>query len=377
MLSSPKSQQHATRIAFFIPGFVTAVWATIVPFAKHRTGMDEATLGVVLLCLGIGSLVAMPVAGVLAARQGCRNVMVASTLLMLAMLPLLALVATPFWLGATLLVFGAAMGAMDCTMNVQAVTVERESGRTMMSGFHAFYSIGGFVGAALMTLMLGLRLQPWFAALLAVVAMVALAAVALRHWRSDRVEQDAPTFAVPKGVVLLIGLLAFVAFLAEGAVLDWSAVFLTEVRQVDPGHAGLGYVVFSLAMTITRLLGDALVERFGRTRSIVLGGMLGGAGFLVATLTPVWQVALVGYALIGLGCANVVPALFSLTGLQRAMPESIAIPAVTTMAYAGVLAGPALIGFVAYGSSLVLALVGVAMALFAVALCAPWLRIGN
>src|SRR5690606_34517635 len=147
------AQQRATRAAFFIPGFVIATWAPIVPFAKLRAGLDDAQLGLVLLCLGLGSLVAMPLAGALAARQGCRRVMLAAALLLLVLLPLLAVVSDAWLLGGVLLLLGAAMGAMDCIMNIQAVLVEREAGRPMMSGFHAYYSIGSLAGAVVVTLM--------------------------------------------------------------------------------------------------------------------------------------------------------------------------------------------------------------------------------
>ena len=141
-----RAEQHATRAAFFIPGFATALWATLVPFAKARTGINDATLGLALLCLGAGSLLAMPLSGVLAARLGCRRVMVASSLLICLTVPGLALAGSAWKLGLVLFVFGAAVGAMDCTINVQAVIVEREARRVMMSGFHAFFSIGGFLG---------------------------------------------------------------------------------------------------------------------------------------------------------------------------------------------------------------------------------------
>lgn len=374
LTSSARAQQHATRAAFFIPGFAAAIWATLVPFAKARTGVDDATLGLVLLCLGAGSLLAMPAAGLLAARLGCRPVMAVTTALICLTLPALALTGSPWLLGAVLFVFGAGVGAMDCAMNLQAVVVEREARRAMMSGFHAYYSIGGFVGAAAMTLLLSARLAPALAAALGVGAMLAIAGLALRHWRGERIAQEGPLLAWPRGIVLFISVLAFVAFLAEGAMLDWSAVFLSDVRAVAPATAGIGYVVFALTMTVTRLFGDAVVERLGRHRAIVLGGLLGCVGFLVLTLVTPWQASLLGYVLLGLGCANIVPALFSLAGNQTRMPEGIAITAVTTLGYAGVLAGPALIGFAAHQIGLVGAFAGVAVALVLVACSVRWLR---
>lgn len=175
--------------------------------------------------------------------------------------------------------------------------------------------------------------------------------------------------------MLFIGILAFVVFLAEGTILDWSSVFLADVHQVAPSTAGVGYVAFALTMTVARLLGDAVVERLGRIRSIVVGALLASAGFLVLTLVSPWQASLAGYVLVGLGCANIVPALFSLAGNQTRMPESIAITAVTTLGYAGILAGPALIGFAAHGIGLVGALLGVAVLMVGVAVSTRWLRV--
>jgi len=369
-----RAQQHATRAAFFLPGFATAAWAPLVPFAKLRTALDEGSLGLVLLCLGAGSLLAMPIAGMLAARHGCRAVMIATLAMVIATLPLLAIAPSPWTLGLALFVFGAGVGACDCVMNMQAIMVERDSGRPMMSGFHAFYSIGGAVGAGAMTALLALHLSPWLVCLFASAVMAALLAISLPHWRTDKAPSDAPLFAVPHGVVLAIGVLCFVAFLAEGAVLDWSAVFLHEVQQVDPSRAGLGYLAFAIAMTVTRLVGDGVVARLGRHRSILIGSLIAAAGFALATFASWLPLALCGYALVGLGCANIVPALFSMAGNQKVMPESLAIPAITTLGYAGVLAGPALIGFVAQASSLVFAFSAVAVTLVCIGLAARWVR---
>jgi len=365
--SSPRAQQHATRAAFFIPGFATAAWAPMVPYAKAKAGLSDASLGAVLLCLGLGSLLAMPLAGALSGRLGCRRLMVITTALILLALPLLSLAPTPLALGAALFLFGAGVGAMDCTMNMQAVAVERDAGRAMMSGFHAFYSIGGFVGAGCMTGLLLLGTPFWTAALLSIGALLVVALLSAPHWRAQRIAHDGPMLAIPHGVVLFISVLAFIVFLAEGSMLDWSAVFLADVRQVPRDQAGAGFAVFTLAMTAMRLFGDGIVERLGRTRTIIIGGITAATGFALATLVPSFAVALVGYVMVGLGCANIVPALFSMAGQQRAMPESIAITAVTTLGYAGILAGPAAIGGLAHLTTLGIAFLCVAALLLGVA----------
>jgi MFS family permease len=166
-------------------------------------------------------------------------------------------------------------------------------------------------------------------------------------------------------VVLFIGALCFVVFLAEGAVLDWSAVFLTAVHGMQASYAGLGYAAFALTMTVGRLTGDALVARFGGRAMIVFGGLGAAAGFAV-TLLPWWPLALAGYGLVGIGCANIVPVLFTSVGRQTVMPENIAVPAITTLGYAGILAGPAAIGGVARLSSLPVAFALLAVLLLAV-----------
>ena len=374
MPTTPRLEQHAIRAAFFMPGFAIAAWAPLVPFAKARAGLDEAMLGIVLLCLGAGSLVAMPLAGALAARQGCRRVMVAAMLAASLALPALAVAPGAVGLGLALFVFGAAIGAMDCTMNLQAVAVERESGRALMSGFHAFYSIGGFAGAAAMTALLSAGAAPLSACVAAVAVVLALVAAACRHWRAEEVDSDVPAFAWPRGSVLLIGAVCFVMFLAEGAMLDWGAVFLDQAKDMDPARAGVGYVAFSLAMTVARLSGDRVVQAIGPLRAVVAGALVAFAGFALIVLAPGAWPALGGFVLVGIGCANIVPVMFSAAGRQAAMPESLAVPAISTLGYAGVLAGPALVGFVAHGTSLQFAFWCLGAAVLGVAVATRWLR---
>ena len=345
-------EQMSTRVAFFIAGLGIAAWAPLVPYAKARAGLGEGTLGVLLLCLGVGSILAMPLAGMLAARFGCRRVTAGGTLLICAALPLLATVSTVPALIATLFMFGAGLGTVDSTVNLQAVIVERASGKNMMSGFHGMFSLGGIVGAAGVSGLLGLGMSP-LGAMWVVIAVLVLALLkAAPHLLPYGSESTGPAFAVPHGIVLFIGGMCFIVFLAEGAALDWSAVFLAQERGIDTAYAGLGYAAFALTMTAGRLTGDRIVRRLGATRVIVFGGLTAAAGLALATFAPAWQAALVGYALLGAGCSNIVPVLYTAVGKQTVMPEHIAVPAITTLGYAGILAGPAVIGFIAHGSSL-------------------------
>lgn len=368
-------EQMSTRIAFFIAGFGIAAWAPLVPYAKARAQLNEGTLGLLLLCLGVGSIIAMPMAGALASRFGCRRVLSAGTLLLCVALPMLATVSSIPLLMAGLFLFGAGLGTVDSTVNLQAVIVERASGKTMMSGFHGLFSLGGIVGAAGVSALLGLGLSPLSATLVVIVITLGALLKAAPHLLPYGSESSGPAFAIPHGVVLFIGCLCFIVFLAEGAVLDWSAVFLSDERGLDEAYAGLGYAAFALTMTLGRLTGDAIVRRLGAKRVIVIGGLLATAGMLLATLLPAWETALLGYALVGAGCSNIVPVLYTAVGKQTVMPEHIAVPAITTLGYAGILAGPALIGFIAHGSSLSVAFVLIAVLLLAVAISGKILRV--
>jgi len=351
-----------------------AAWAPLVPFAKERLGIQEAALGTLLLCLGAGSIVTMPLAGILTSRLGCRRVLILSVLLICLTLPMLAQVSSVFWLGLVLFFFGGGMGALDCTMNIQAIILERARGQTMMSGFHGLYSVGGVVGAGGVSGLLSLGMTPWSATLTVAAAIAVLLALSAPYYLPYGGRSSGPAFALAKGVVLFIGVLCFILFLTEGAVLDWSAVFLTDVRGMSPVHAGLGYAAFAATMTLGRLTGDRFVRRVGSKTTVIGGSLLAAAGLALATLIPSWPVALLGYALVGIGCSNIVPVMFSLAGKQNEMPESIAVPAITTMGYAGVLLGPAFIGFVAHATNLAIALLILAALLLGVAASARMLK---
>ena len=346
-----------------------------MPFAQARAGLGAGTLGLLLLCLGAGSIFAMPLAGALAARLGCRRIVVAASALVCLTLPLLATVSSSAALAAALFLFGAGVGSVDCVVNIHAVIVERASGRALMSGFHGLFSLGGILGAGGASALLAAGASP-LAATLCVVAGITLALL----WAAPRLlpyggEPGGPPFALPRGVVLFIGVLCFIVFLTEGSALDWSAVFLTSARGAGASQAGLGYVAFATTMTAGRLLGDAIVRRLGGARVITLGGLCAACGLALAILVPVWQAGVLGYALVGVGCANIVPVLYSAIGRQTVMAEAVAVPAVTTLGYAGILVGPAAIGFVAGATSLSVALLGLALLLLGVAASGARLRV--
>ncbi|MFZ6723727.1 MFS transporter [Undibacterium sp. Ji49W] len=362
-------QRLSTRLAFLAAGLVVSAWAPLVPYAKARLGLDEAALGLLLLCLGGGSLLAMPMTGMLSARFGCRAVVLCAGTLTCLILPCLALVDSPLLFGLTLFAFGAAVGTLDVAMNIQAVIVEKVSGDALMSGFHGMFSAGGFLGAGSMALLLWMDMGTLVSSIclsLLVALMLGIASPYLLR-EPDASDRDGPHFVVPHGAVILIGVLCFIVFLAEGALLDWSALLLTAGRGLDAGQGGIGYAAFSVAMTTGRLTGDRVVKRFGGKLVMLAGGVCAAIGFFAAVLATSPILAIAGFVLVGIGASNIVPILFSAAGKQDAMPASLAIGAITTIGYAGVLAGPALIGFIAHAISLNTAFAGLGAAMLLVA----------
>lgn len=350
-MQTDSGHRLSTRLAFLVAGFVMAAWAPLVPFAKANTGVDEAQLGLLLLCLGIGSLIAMPVTGIVSARSGARPMIILGGIGLIATLPALTLLTSPIGLGAALLVFGASLGTIDVAMNIHAVEVEKRGDRPLMSGFHAMFSIGGFAGAGGMTLALSLGLAPLPAAGLASLLAAAALALAAPRLLTARAGEK-PRFALPRGIVLLIALLTAITFLVEGAILDWSALLLLDRGLATAEQGGLAYMLFSVAMTAGRLTGDRIVAALGPLRILVVGGCLTIAGIALVLLPQTQVLALAGFVLIGIGASNIVPVLFSLAGRQKVIDPGLAVAAVTTTGYAGILAGPALIGFAAHLTSL-------------------------
>lgn len=353
---------RATRLIFLVSGIGMAAWAPMVPYAKARLGLDDASLGLILLAFGGGSMVAMPLVGLLTHRFGSRRVIGVGGLMLCLALPLLAVASSAVALAAILLYFGVALGAVDVAMNAHAVEVERRAGCPLMSGFHGLFSIGGLSGALGMSLMLALGMSLIAAA---VVVSLLLAIVVLTQWpclinEVDDAGERATAFAMPRDIVLVLGLLCFISFLAEGAMLDWSAVFLRDFRGFAAASAGIGYAGFSVAMALVRLTGDRTVARFGPVLTVRLGACTAAAGFLLASMVTWPPAVLVGFVLVGLGAANIVPVMFGAAGRLPGTSPGISIATVTMLGYAGLLSGPALIGFLAHASSLPVALAAVA-----------------
>jgi predicted MFS family arabinose efflux permease len=286
---------------------------------------------------------------------------------MLALLPLAG--STPV-LACILFGFGAMLGALDVAMNLHAVEVEKAAARPMMSGFHALFSIGAFAGAAFMTFLLSMQIATVMGTVICAILMAVAMAVAAPRLLNTSATPGGPMFVMPRGLVLVLAILAGVTFLVEGALLDWGALLITEAQLVPVAQGGIGYMIFSVTMTAGRLSGDWLTARLGDFRTLLWGGLVGLLGFVILLTAHQPAVNLSGFAFIGLGCANIVPVLFRRAAAQTAMPSALALTAVTTVGYAGILAGPAVIGFVAKATGLHTAFWMLAGLLVLVPLCA-------
>ncbi|EMF07590.1 MFS transporter [Serratia marcescens] len=352
-------RQIATRAIFFLAGLGMAAWAPLIPFVKARLGIDDGALGLLLFCLAAGSMAIMPFAGYLIAKLGCRAVLLGAGALLCIDLPLLALLDAPLLMGAALGVFGAVNGIMDVAMNSQAIIVERESGQAKMSGFHGFYSLGGIAGAGGVSLLLLAGLAPAQAigliALFIAILLLIVAGDLLAHGGIGERRRGGARWALAHGKILFIALLCFFVFLTEGAMLDWSALFLHAERGVAKSQAGIGFTLYAVAVACGRLYGDRLIGAVGRFRTLLLGSLCAAAGVLLTVTVPLASAAFGGLMLAGLGIANIVPILFNAVGNQKQVPPGQAFPAVTLVGYLGLLTGPALIGFIANYTSLALA----------------------
>jgi len=355
--------RNATRCGFFMAGFGLSVWAPLVPYVRERIEMTDAVFGLLLLCIGIGSLTWMSISGVLVARWGIRPVQLCSVALLALALAGMALTDSIGWLGLALFCFGGSLGVIDVIMNIQAVLVETAVGRRLMSNFHGMYSLGAISGALVLTGLLSLGLAPEVGSFMMIGVIVAANLALARGYLPNRAPGGGLAFVRPTGLVMLVGLMCFVVYLAEGAVLDWSALYLTGEKGLEVARGGLGYAAFALMVTIARFAGAPLVNSLGTARVIAFGGMLAAFGIGLSLTADHWALALVGYGLCGLGCANVSPVLISSLSRQDGMPVQLAVTVATTIGFAGVLAGPAMMGMVAHFSSL-----GMAFALLAVLL---------
>ncbi|MGJ1267244.1 MFS transporter [Sphingobacterium spiritivorum] len=371
----------ATKAIFLVCGLAISSWAPMVPYAKDRLGINDADLGILLLLLGAGAIAMMPVSGILSHKYGTRRVILVAALATALILPLLLVISSPIWMGVSLFLFGGALGTVDVAMNAHGVQVQNSAEKPIMSSLHGLFSVGGLFGSLGLGFLIKMGLPPITAIVAICILLICIVSWNFRFLFDMHTEKEliakfaaAPDEKKKTGVswlqasILFLGLMCFITFLSEGAMLDWSAIFLRENKGVAPELAGVGYAAFSVAMATMRLLGDRIISRLDGKTVVVGGSVIAAAGIFIAVAASWLPLTLFGFILLGIGAANIVPVFFSEGGRIRNVPATIAIPVISTMGYAGQLAGPAMLGYISFRFSIDTAFLLIAFLMLIVAL---------
>lgn len=346
------NSRKAVNLIFFFNGFLFISWAARTPLIQELFDLDYDQLGYVLLASSIGSVLAMPLAGVLIQKYGSRIITIVSSFAFYISIPLFP------WMGSylgLLLVFfymGASVGLLDVSMNGQAVEVERKWNRPIMTFFHAMFSIGMMVAAVSVSIVEHFKIDLWlhlaFAAGLAIVTMTFLSKYLIPDFEEVKSEEKAsPKFFLPKGPIILLGLIAFCCMLGEGAMSEWTANYMKHVSFSSDVVAPLGLFSFSAAMTLGRLFGDKARTKYGDAKLITYGGVISTIGLSIVLLFPIPSVTILGLFIVGLGLSSIVPIVYSLAGNMPGIKPGVGISMATTIGYTGFLVGPPIIGLLA------------------------------
>lgn len=345
----------AVVAVFFLNGFGFANWVVRIPAVQENVGIGAGALGFGLLGLAVGSLISMPAIGGFVSRFGSRPIVILTMLSYCVLLPLPSFATSFVALFFTLLVVGLSHGGVDVAMNTHAVAVENGYGRPIMSSFHGFFSLGGLVGAVTGGVIAGLGIGvtahlAGVSALLAVVTLIAIRHLLPASRDADSREEEAhrsPMLVRPTKALAGLGVIAFCVLVGEGAMADWSAVYLSGTLGTGPGFAAAGYAVFSLTMTVGRFTGDRMTERIGAKNIVRGGASVAAAGLAVGLIAGSPYLALFGFACAGIGFAVVFPTALSAAGHSKDTAPGPALAAVAAAGYFGFLVGPPSIGFAA------------------------------
>ncbi|MEU2165593.1 MFS transporter [Streptomyces chengbuensis] len=368
--------RYAVAAVFCVHGAVTGSFATRIPWIQDHAGVGAGQLGLALAFPAIGASLAMPLAGAVSHRFGARTALRGLLALWTLSLALPALSPNVYALCAALFVYGATAGMSDVAMNALGVEVENRLDRSIMSGLHGMWSVGALLGSAAGTVAAHLGSDARLHHLLASAVLTAVGLLACQgvlDLRGAADEEPPPRFALPPKSAVVIGAIGFCGVFAEGASLDWSAVYLRDVLGTSAGLAAASTTAFALTMAAARLVGDRVVDRFGPVRTVRVGGVLATAGGVLVVLAPHPAAAMAGFGCIGLGIAVVVPLAFAAAGRSGTNP-SLSIAGVATITYTSGLIAPSAIGGIADLTSLVVSFGLVTVLAFGLVLGAGVLR---
>lgn len=359
----------AARFAYLSLGMAMAIWASLIPYTKIRLGVNEGELGLLLLCLGLGATLSMPIAGAFTAKYGCKKMQILGIPIYYGSLFVLSFVPNPLSMIIFLTLFGSMSGLLDVVMNLQVAYLEKTIQKRLMSSLHGMYMVGVALGAGLMILLLGVTKSPFISTCICCL-MVLLGFFYFYRYFYPKIEntEKVSFIVIPKGIIFFLGLVCFFLYMIEGVLMDWSALFMIEVKGVAKSQAGTGYALFAITMTLGRMVGDRLGARFGSKPLLVYGVFFCVIFFLGIAFVPYIPLTYVCFFMLGICAANSVPMLFALVTKNPIGSLSNSIAAVSTIGYLGLLAGPAIMGFVAHHFGLAFVFVVMAVFLFCVAL---------
>ena len=366
----------AVAACFFVNGSVIGGWVPHVPDKARELGLNPAQLGAILLAGGCGATLAMPLAGWLTSKIGSKRVVVIGGCLMPLALTLAVIAPAPWIMAVGLLLLGLSGASMDVAMNSQGVVVEKQMGRRTISLFHGVWSLGGMLGSAATAAALSRGCKPALAvgvlAALLIAIIVTMQPGLIKHAAEQTHGRQHMTR--PHGRLLFLGMLAFSAMLSEGAVADWSGLYLRVVRHLGAGVVGYGYSAFAAAMVIGRVTGDRFVARVSELRALRYGGLLAACGTITVLLTHGLVASLPGFALMGFGLSNVSPILYRSAGQVPGVAPGAAIATAVGIGYAGLLIGPPLLGVLGRASGVGSIFIVVTLLCLALSFASPVLR---
>ncbi|RPA70339.1 MFS transporter [Cyclobacteriaceae bacterium YHN15] len=334
---------------FFIAGLCFASWAARIPDIQMKFNLSEAQLGTLLLGLPIGSMIALPLAGWAVHRFGSRTLIIISGIGYMFFLPLIGFSQSIWMLLPVIVVFGMIGNMMNISLNTQALALEDKYGKNILASLHGLWSLAGFTGAGIGAAMIYFQVLPKFHYLF--IALIVLAVISLVQKLLVNEERTGGGGSLilrkPDNLLLRIGIIAFLGMLCEGCMFDWSGVYFKKIVEIEAGLVALGYVTFMGAMASARFISDRLNNRFGRLKILRLSGVFIFTGLLMSVLFPFPITATVGFLLVGLGVASIIPISYSIAGRSKLYPPGIALALVSTISFFGFLIGPPLIGFIA------------------------------
>jgi MFS family permease len=353
-LTNIKKAENATKSYFFACGIAFSTWASRIPEIKEKLLLNDAEFGTILLGMPLGSLVALPISGLIIDKFGSKNIVFLSCLIYVVSLPALGLSGSGFQLALALFLYGFGGDMLNISMNVQAVGVEKAQKRSFMNVFHAIFSTGLMIGAALGGLVSKIEISPLihFSIIGILIGILGLIGKQFLLFQDQSPSEPQPIFAWPDKSMIILGIICLCGMLSEGAMADWSVIYYKQILKNPTGYVTAGFTAFSIFMVVGRFLGDKLVERWGLAKLLLINSLLVVLGMSIALSTTYPVLVILGFGFTGLGLSTIVPLIYSEAGHSKTMSPGVALAAITTLGMTGFMAGPVLIGYISEFSTL-------------------------